>query len=81
MRAAGNFTWVNLRICQIELRKNYGKKEFREDLLGMMKLAGCEDQEIVFLFSDNHILQENFLEDVNNLLNSGEVPNLYIIDL
>lgn len=31
----------------------------------------------VFLLSDNQILQEQFLEDINNLLNIGEIPNLF----
>lgn len=32
---------------------------------------------MVFLFSDTQIVKESFLEDINNLLNSGEIPNLY----
>ena len=31
----------------------------------------------MFLFSDNQIKDESFLEDVNMLLNTGDVPNLY----
>lgn len=33
-----------------------------------------------FLFSPLQIKQESFLEDINNLLNAGEVPNLYPAD-
>jgi dynein heavy chain len=32
------------------------------------------------MFSDSHIIFESFLEDVNNILNSGEVPNLFAKD-
>ena len=32
---------------------------------------------MVFLFSDGQIVMESFLEDINNILNSGEVPNLF----
>ena len=28
----------------------------------------------MFLFSDNQIKNEGFVEDINNILNSGEVP-------
>lgn len=34
----------------------------------------------MFLFSDTQIVHESFLEDINNLLNSGEVPSLFEMD-
>ena len=37
--------------------------------------AGCEPAR-VFLFSDTQIVKESFLEDINNILNPGEVPNM-----
>ena len=42
--------------------------------------AGCRCEPTVFLLSDTQIVSESFLEDVNNILNSGEVPNLYAAD-
>ena len=33
-----------------------------------------------FLISDSQLINEKFLEDINNLLNIGEIPNLYIGD-
>lgn len=31
----------------------------------------------MFLISDAQLVHERFLEDINNLLNIGEIPNLY----
>ena len=42
--------------------------------------AGLKDNPIVFLFSDTQIKEESFLEDINNILNSGDVPNIYAQD-
>ena len=39
--------------------------------------AGKDGKETVFLFTDTQIQTESFLEDINNILNSGDVPNLY----
>jgi len=42
--------------------------------------AGPENHPLVFVFSDNDVVNELFLEDINNLLNSGEVPNIFTND-
>ena len=41
---------------------------------------GKEGKTTVFLLTDTQIKQESFLEDVDGLLNAGEVPNLFAID-
>lgn len=42
-----------------------------------MKETGIEGKNITFLFNDTQIINETFLEDINNILNSGEIPNLW----
>jgi dynein heavy chain, axonemal len=42
--------------------------------------AGLADKKVVFLFNDTQIVFESMLEDVNNILNAGDVPNLYAAD-
>ena len=42
----------------------------------MMFTSGIEGKQISFVLTDTQIVAESFLEDVNNLLNTGEVPNL-----
>jgi hypothetical protein len=39
--------------------------------------AGALGAPTVFLFSDTQLKEESFLEDINNILNTGEVPNLF----
>lgn len=57
--------------------QNYGKNEWNEDLKKILKYAGCEGKPITFLLSDDQITDESFLEDINLLLTTGDVPNLY----
>ncbi|KAM9533492.1 LOW QUALITY PROTEIN: dynein axonemal heavy chain 1 [Guaruba guarouba] len=64
---------------QIEVSKNYGMTERRDDGKKIMK-AGIENLPNTFLFVDTQIKNESFLEDINNLLNSGEIPNIYSLD-
>mmetsp|Transcript_6953 Transcript_6953/g.8584 ORF Transcript_6953/g.8584 Transcript_6953/m.8584 type:complete len:2263 (-) Transcript_6953:99-6887(-) len=64
-------------VFTIEITKQYRSLEFREDIKQLYTLCGMEDKPTVFLLSDSQIKEESFLEDVNNILSSGEVPNLF----
>ncbi|XP_074478915.1 dynein axonemal heavy chain 2 [Sebastes fasciatus] len=64
-------------VFQVEVTKQYRKQEFREDIKKLYRLTGVDNKPTVFLFNDTQIVDESFLEDINNILSSGEVPNLY----
>lgn len=64
----------------IEITKSYKEKEFHEDIRMLLRKSALDNIPQVFLFSDTQIVKESFLEDINNLLNSGEIPNLFPID-
>lgn len=67
----------------IEITRTYDQVAFRDDLKRMLMRSGgagpsgTSNCHTVFYFSDTQIVKESFLEDVNNVLNSGEVPNLF----
>jgi len=71
---------ANYDVHQPEITKNYGVFEFREDCKKVMKMAGAQNKPTVFLLTDSQIKDERFLEDIDSLLNTGEVPNLFAAD-
>ena len=40
-------------------------------------MAGVDNKPVSFLFVDTQIINEQMLEDINNILNSGDVTNIY----
>lgn len=46
----------------------------------MLIKAGVDGKQTVFLFSDNQIKEESFVEDINMILNTGDVPNIFPAD-
>ncbi|MGH0118801.1 UNVERIFIED_CONTAM: hypothetical protein FKN15_062263 [Acipenser sinensis] len=74
-------TFINdFDLFQIEITKNYTTSEWREDLKKVMLKAGAAGKSTVFLFGDNQIKDEAFVEDINMLLNTGDVPNIFPAD-
>eukprot|EP00116_Pleurobrachia_bachei_P000103 sb/3460365/ len=70
----------NYKIFQPEISKAYGMAEWKDDLKKLLVSAGVKGQPMVFLLTDAQIKMESFLQDVDNLLNTGEVPNLFAPD-
>ena len=50
------------------------------DLKRLYFATGVKNRETVFLFMDTQIVEESFVEDINSILSSGEVSNLYKSD-
>eukprot|EP00741_Cyanophora_paradoxa_P023561 tig00021590_g22758.t1 len=70
--------WINgLSTFQIKVSKRYTAADFDEDLRKVMKRAGCQNEKICFIFDESNVLSSAFLERMNALLASGEVPGLF----
>lgn len=46
----------------------------------MLIKVGVDGKQMVFLFSDNQIKEELFVEDINMILNIGDVFNIFFVD-
>ncbi|XP_045146064.1 dynein axonemal heavy chain 12 [Echinops telfairi] len=71
---------AKMQIFQPEISKSYGMNEWREDLKVLLRNAGMKGQKTVFLITDTQIKEEAFLEDIDSVLNTGEVPNIFAAD-
>lgn len=70
----------DFQVLGIELTRGYGMLEWHDDLKRIMKAAGLGTRHVVFMFLDTQIKWEGMVEDISNILNSGEVPNLFGAD-
>jgi len=64
----------------MEMQKVYKDSIWKDDLKKLLKQTGSRCMPSVFLLQDNQILKESQLEDINNILNSGDVNNLMAVE-
>ncbi|PNJ55829.1 DNAH11 isoform 6 [Pongo abelii] len=66
-----------LEVFQITLTEGYGIQELRVDLANLYIRTGAKNMPTVFLLTDAQVLDESFLVLINDLLASGEIPDLF----
>lgn len=71
-------SWMNgLKIFQIKANNRYTLEAFDEDLRGLLRRVGVDGEKVTFIFDESNALSSGFLERMNALLASGEVPGLF----
>uniref|UniRef100_A0A8C9J5L0 Dynein axonemal heavy chain 9 n=1 Tax=Piliocolobus tephrosceles TaxID=591936 RepID=A0A8C9J5L0_9PRIM len=70
----------SMDVFQITLRKGYQIQDFKMDLASLCLKAGVKNLNTVFLMTDAQVADERFLVLINDLLASGEIPDLYSDD-
>lgn len=70
----------SLEVFQITLRKGYGIPDLKLDLNIQYQKAGVKNIGTVFILNDAQVADEKFLVLINDLLASGEIPDLFTDD-
>jgi len=69
---------LKYQVKQIEVNKDLKLSSFKDFLKTEILLeTGEKNLSTVFIVSDSDIIEESYLELINNLLNRGEIPNLW----
>ena len=63
------------------ISSTYGLADLKADLQTMYQKSGVKDEGIMFLFTEGQITNERFLVFINDLLSSGEIADLFDVDM
>lgn len=68
---------MNADLVQLEIGQKYSLTEWRDDMKKILLAAGLNTKSLVLLISDTQIKDETFIDDINSLLNTADIPNLF----
>lgn len=67
---------MGMEFQTVSIVRGYGPEEFRDEMRKALLSSGARGKEVVFQLSDSQIVCSQMLEDINNVLNIGEVPGM-----
>nr|XP_034835442.1 dynein heavy chain 10, axonemal [Maniola hyperantus] len=64
-------------VFEITVTRNYSENTFKDDMKKLYNQLGVDGKPTVFLFTAAQIVEEGFLEFINNILMIGMIPALF----
>ena len=64
-------------VFELQISNTYSVLEWREDLKKLLVEVGAGNTKVLFVLKDYEINNDIYFENINNILNSAEVPNLF----
>ncbi|TDG53310.1 hypothetical protein AWZ03_000125 [Drosophila navojoa] len=71
---------ADCRLMTVQVSKSYTLADWRDDLKKILMASSFNINHTVFLFSDAQATDEGYVEDINGILNTGDLPNLYQLE-
>ncbi len=71
---------VGYSLMSIAVNPAYSVNDFKADLQNMYNKAGLKQEGVLFLLTDSQIINEKFMVYINDLLSSGNIPDLFSRD-
>lgn len=70
----------SLETFQVQLKATYGISDLRADLASLYIKSGLKNIGIMYLMTDSQVADERFLVLINDMLASGQIPDLFADD-
>lgn len=70
----------SLEPFQVQLKSTYGIADLKADLSALYIKAGLKNASIMFLMTDSQVADERFLVLINDMLASGQIPEMFADD-
>ncbi|ALC45571.1 CG41497 [Drosophila busckii] len=67
----------SLSVAQIQIKRGFGLQDMKEEIASLYMKVGLKSVASVFLISDAQLPDESILMLINDLLASGEIPELF----
>ena len=68
---------LGLEILTPAIAKDYTLRDFRKELKHFLEISGVSNKPCLLFIEDHQLIQSEFLELINSLISSGEIPGLF----